>query len=174
MHSLTAVCRRVISDDKESSSGRDDRGKLKTVKRKVVQLFGMTDKEEENQAADFEDDDALDALEHEEEDRAEAQEQEKNGENDDDLDKEKLLYWEVRPLPRLPYLPCESCQTLSSHLLAHNLLGQSGTHIGCGTQQFIQNVFFQIVCSKRCVLSCRQVGPGWCSSGQQVLWKASF
>ncbi len=86
--------RRVISDDKESSSGKDDRGKLKTVKRKVVQLFGMADKEEENQAADFEDDDALDALEQEEEERAEAQEQGKEGE--EDLDKEKLLYWEVR------------------------------------------------------------------------------
>ena len=89
-----ASCR-VISDDKESSSGKDDRGKLKTVKRKVVQLFGMADKEEENQAADFEDDDALDALEQEEEERAEAQEQGKEG-DDGDLEKEKLLYWEVR------------------------------------------------------------------------------
>ena len=92
----------MISDDKESSSGRDSSGKLKTVKRKVVQLFGMTDKEEENQADDFEEDDAMDAFQHEEEDRAEVQEQEKDGENDDDLDKEKLLYWEVGPLPRLP------------------------------------------------------------------------
>ncbi len=97
--------RRVISDDKESSSGKDDRGKLKTVKRKVVQLFGMTDKEEENQAADFEDDDALDALEQEDEERAEAREQGKDGEDGDDLDKEKLLYWEVRPRPDWPNCP---------------------------------------------------------------------
>ena len=43
----------MISDDKENSSSKDDRGKLKTVKRKVKHLFGKADKEEENQAADF-------------------------------------------------------------------------------------------------------------------------
>ena len=50
--------RRVISDDKENASGsKDNSGKLKTVKRKVKHLFGKADKEEENQAADFEEDD---------------------------------------------------------------------------------------------------------------------
>ena len=91
----TALCR-VISDDRESSSSKDDRGKLKAVTRKVKHLFGKADKEEENQAADFEDDDDLDALEEEEEERAEADEQQKDGATDEELDKEKLLYWEVR------------------------------------------------------------------------------
>ena len=36
---------------------KDNSGKLKTVKRKVKHLFGKADKEEENQAADFEEDD---------------------------------------------------------------------------------------------------------------------
>ena len=50
--------RRVISDDKENASGsKDNSGKLKMVKRKVKHLFGKADKEEENQAADFEEDD---------------------------------------------------------------------------------------------------------------------
>ena len=51
----------MISDDKENSSN-DDRGKLKTVKRKVKHLFGKADKEEENQAADFVEDDAQGEL----------------------------------------------------------------------------------------------------------------
>ena len=57
-----AVCCRVISDDKENSTSKDDRGKLKTVKRKVKHLFGKADKEEENQAADFIEDDTQGAL----------------------------------------------------------------------------------------------------------------
>ena len=59
---LAAICCRVISDDKESNSGKDDRGKLKTVRRKVKHLFGKADKEEENQAADFVEDDAQGEL----------------------------------------------------------------------------------------------------------------
>lgn len=117
---VKAMCvYRVISDDKESGSGKDDRGKLKTVKKKVVQLFGMGDKEEENQAADFEEDDALDALEHEEEDRAEAQEQEKEGEDDDELNKEKLLYWEVRLRLACPTCPLRAAWMLHSCGIAH-------------------------------------------------------
>ena len=126
---VTAMCvHRVISDDKESSSGKDDRGKLKTMKRKVVQLFGMTDKEEENQAADFEEDDALDALEQEEEERAEAQEQEKEGEDDADLDKEQLLYWEVRLRPTCPTCPARAARTQPRRMPAHSRHGQAGTH----------------------------------------------
>ena len=52
----------MISDDKENSSSKDDRGKLKTVKRKVKHLFGKADKEEENQAADFVEDDTQGEL----------------------------------------------------------------------------------------------------------------
>ena len=52
----------MISDDKENSSSKDDRGKLKTVKRKVKHLFGKADKEEENQAADFIEDDTQGEL----------------------------------------------------------------------------------------------------------------
>ena len=93
----------MISDDRESRSSHDDRGKLKTVKKKVKHLFGKADKEEENQAADFENDDDMDALEQEEEELKEAKEQGKDdGADDDDLDHEKLLYWEVRLLPGHP------------------------------------------------------------------------
>ena len=52
----------MISDDKENNSSKDDRGKLKTVKRKVKHLFGKADKEEENQAADFVEDDTQGEL----------------------------------------------------------------------------------------------------------------
>ena len=60
--SLAVTCCRVISDDKENNSSKDDRGKLKTVKRKVKHLFGKADKEEENQAADFVEDDTQGEL----------------------------------------------------------------------------------------------------------------
>ena len=52
----------MISDDKENNSSKDDRGKLKTVKRKVKHLFGKADKEEENQAAEFVEDDTQGEL----------------------------------------------------------------------------------------------------------------
>lgn len=85
----------MISDDKESSKGKDDASKLKQVKRKVKHLFGKTDKEEEDQAADFEEDNGKDAFEQEEEEREEEKEQDKDGATDEELEKEQLLYWEV-------------------------------------------------------------------------------
>ena len=91
----------MISDDKEGIDKKDDRGTLKNVKRKVKHLFGKSDKEEEDQAADFLEDDELGPLEEEEEERAEKKEQDKVGATDDELEDEQLLYWEVRPQPIL-------------------------------------------------------------------------
>ena len=88
---------RVISDDKEGLDKKDNRGTLKNVKRKVKHLFGKSDKEEEDQAADFLEDDELGPLEEEEEERAEKKEQDQAGVTDEQLEDEQLLYWEVRP-----------------------------------------------------------------------------
>ena len=87
----------MIRDDKEILEKQDDRGTPKNVKRKVKHLFGKSEKEEEDQAADFLEDDELGPLEEEEEERAEKKEQDKIGVTDEELEDEQLLYWEVRP-----------------------------------------------------------------------------